>query len=149
MTPRGTSSRSAGRLSTPVLVVTVVLAVATVVFAAWGALRWTLIPERLDATVAWSSTSKDGHPWHELVFEGGTIRTIDTELLERMGPNEQIHGQHIEKEAWSRTLVLGDRSLGLAPSPQFWRATVVIAVLAMVGVVRFVLRFRTSRSAAA
>ncbi|NLD75826.1 MAG: hypothetical protein GX643_04075 [Acidimicrobiales bacterium] len=142
---RSTRRAAGGRLGTPVLAVMAVLCIGTVLLAGWGALRWTLIPERLEGTVALSSPSKDGRPWHELVLEGGAIRTIDTELLDRMGTNAEIHGQEIRKDAWSRTLVLGDRTLDLSPSPQFWRATAMITGLVVVAAVRFVLRFRSSR----
>jgi hypothetical protein len=128
-----------------VLAVMVLFGVGTFALGTWGALRWSLIPDQIDGTIAWSSEAKDGPPWRELVLEGGAIKTIDTALLERMGPNETIQGQSIHKEAWSRDLVVDGRPLDLSPSPQFWRTSAMFTGLVTAALARLALRFRSRR----
>lgn len=145
---RPRTARPRAGLRPSVLVVLVVASLGTLVLGIWGSLRWSLIPVRLDGTVALSSEAKEGPPMRDLVTEGGHVWTIDAALLERMGGPDDVQGKPIEKAAWSRTLTLGGRTVPLTPSREFWRTSAAFCLLVGAALVRYGLRFRVGRAAA-
>jgi hypothetical protein len=111
------------------------IGLATVGLATWGALSWTLVPGGLDAQVVETSWSEGGPPWKEVHTEDGAL-TVHTDLYEDMGGEHGLPGQHLEKDPWDRTVVVGGRPVPLAVPWTSWKTVLLVAGLVVVALVR-------------
>ena len=111
------------------------IGVAAVGLAAWGALSWTLVPTSLRTTAVGTSWSEGGPPWKEIHTADGAI-TVHTDLYERMGGEEGLRGQPLDKDAWDRSLTVGGRSVALDVPWTSWKAVLLVAGLVVGALVR-------------
>jgi hypothetical protein len=111
------------------------IGVAAVGLAVWGALSWTLIPTGLDTTAVDATGSEGGPPWKEVHTADGAI-TVHTDLYERMGGEDGLPGQALEKSPWDRTVLVGGREVPLDVPWTSWKAVLVVTGLVVVALVR-------------
>lgn len=98
----------------------------------WGALSWSLIPVSLNgriSTVEYYSDS--GLRFMEVHLHGGSTVVVDRRVTIAAG--NELQEKQVTKDAWSRTLHVGDRTVTLAPSPAFWQTAVALGFLCFCG----------------
>ncbi len=122
------------------------IGVAAVGLAAWGALSWTLIPTSLRTSAVGTSWSEGGPPWKEIHTPDRAI-TVHTDLYERMGGEEGLRGQPLQKDRWDRTVRVGGSDVALDVPWTSWKAVLLVVGLVVVALVR--LRRRLPRPTSA
>jgi hypothetical protein len=113
----------------------VLIGAVTVGLAVWGALSWTLIPAGLRTTAVGTTWSEGGPPWKEVHTSGGAI-TVHTELYERMGGEDGLPGQPLDKDRWERTVRVGGRDVALDVPWTSWKVVLLVAGLVVTALVR-------------
>lgn len=112
------------------------------VFCAWGAGAWMLIPLDIDARVDRVSFAEEGAHFRVVHLSDGRELTIDSSLFVQMGRRAGLEGQRIRKEAWALEVEEGDRIVSLRPSSHAWRAVAAMAGLVALALWRHVRRLR-------
>jgi hypothetical protein len=101
-------------------VLVVVLASLGLAFAGIASLERSLIPLALDdevVSINYLSESGDVLMW--VGFRDAGEMAVDTSVVESF-----YVGGHVEKAAWSTSLEVGEGSVALRPSGEFWRLVV-------------------------
>ena len=109
-------------------VLVVVLAALALAFAGFASLERSLIPLALDdevVSINYLSESGDVLMWVGLRDAGRMA--VDTAVVESLRV-----GDRVEKSAWSTSLEVGEGSVLLRPSGEFWRLVVAQTVVLIV-----------------
>lgn len=113
-------------------------AVATLVLGVVGALDTTLIPRSLDDNLRGIAQPDDGPDYITFYTdESGAVPAFSV-LVERFGGPQVLYGQQpMRKEPWSRSLMVGELRVDLAPPRVFYEYLAVLGLLVTVAVIRW------------
>lgn len=99
----------------------------------WGAFSWSLIPVSIDAHVDnVGHHFGTGYHFYVLYLDDGRSLVVDRHVIDAMD-GESLKGHDIDKDRWSTSLAVGDRSLRLRPSAAFWQVSAALASLCFLG----------------
>lgn len=122
------------------------LCLVTLAGGLWGALSWSLIPQRLDGTIEKVQyESESGYRWRILTLEDGTRQVIDRRIINPFSDWRDLEGQAIRKDRGETRVHIGERTVGLVPSIEFWK--VLFCLTATSGVVLWRARSMPHREA--
>jgi hypothetical protein len=116
--------------------INILLGLATVALGLWAGLQWSLITTEVDTRIAKGSWAEEGPDFSVLKLDDGRILTIDTPLMDRMGGEEAVGGQHLRSSTGERVAHLGDRQIPLWISGTAWRTIALLAAIVVLGMVR-------------
>lgn len=113
------------------------IAVVALLVGTLGALRWALVPDGYDGRIRFLSRSVDGSEFVNVGIGQTTNVSVYQDVVDRLGGREAIVGQRIEKDPWSATVRVGDRTATLEPPWEFYRFTAVLLALLAVALARW------------
>jgi len=112
------------------------VAVGTTVLLTGGvaAVRWTLIPLRVNARVV-DVGYEDGTTGHlrTLALDDGRTLVVDRGLVVSAGESTTLRGAALRKDRWQRTVAVDGRSIPLSIPADIWFTLAALGVPIVVG----------------
>ena len=119
----------------------VALGLVTLLVGAIGALSWTLIPVRVDGQVRSIEGAEEGPAFRVLTMDDGRNLTVDASLIRRLG-GQDLPDHRITKARGERHIQVGNRSVSLGLSAEFWKTEAMLALVVLLALWRHRVRGR-------